>query len=74
MSFNEAAKLLPEQRLHELADIFARGLHRALSVRSASIPVNPPDSSPNCLDVCPQTRLHVASQLTQLEKTEGVKA
>lgn len=64
----------PEQRLDELAAIFATGLRRALSVRTSAADSAPSDSSRNCLDVSPTTRLHVSAQLTQVESAEGDNA
>ena len=47
--------LTPDQRLDELADLLARGVRRALSLRAAT----PPDSDPNGLDVSPEKSVHV---------------
>ena len=55
--------LSPDQRLDELTAILAEGVRRLLSLRAAPAespaPEIPPESTPNGLDVCGETRLHV---------------
>ena len=55
--------LTPEQRLDEVAAILATGVRRVLALRvspaTSPAPLQiPPDSSQNCLEVSPQSRLH----------------
>jgi hypothetical protein len=57
-----------EQRLDELAAILAAGVRRALALGP------PPESTPNGLDVSPETSVHVPVRLTQTESAEGVEA
>jgi hypothetical protein len=58
--------LSPEQRMAELTDLLALGVGRVLSLRAgvsecpdSAAWAKPSESSPNRLDECPQTRLHV---------------
>jgi hypothetical protein len=58
--------LSPERRMAELTDLLALGVGRVLALRAARVDSpdsgssqKPSESSPNRLDECPQTRLHV---------------
>ena len=53
--------LTPEQRIDELAAVLAKGVRRTGRPNPAPTPPphNPPDSSRNCLDESPESRLSV---------------
>ena len=52
----DPSHLSPDQRLDEVAQILATGVHRLLSLRA-----RPPQESPlNCLEVSPTLPLHVS--------------
>ena len=53
---NDPAAMQPHERIGEIAAIFAAGVVRLR--RGEVTPLNPPDSDHNCLDECPETRLH----------------
>ena len=62
--------LTPEQRADELTAVLAAGVRRLLALRADCVPSPPPptgpplsESSQNCLDGRPETRLHVSRRV-----------
>jgi hypothetical protein len=66
----DPSHLTPDQRLSELAAIFAIGVARALALRPI---LTAPESEQNRLDVSPKKRLHVP-WLTETESNKGLEA